>query len=142
MQTFLPYEDFNETAKCLDNKRLGKQRVEGMQLLNTLLNGGGWSNHPAARQWKGHTGYLLHYIYAMCMEWQRRGYKNEALSLFLDGFKAELQKPLSSYSRPPWLGDKRLHDSHKSRLLQKDPSFYGQYKWDIDPKLPYYWPNP
>ena len=28
MQTFLPYKDFGKTAKCLDYRRLGKQRVE------------------------------------------------------------------------------------------------------------------
>ena len=36
MQTFLPVADFVESAKMLDYKRLGKQRVEGMQLLNAM----------------------------------------------------------------------------------------------------------
>jgi hypothetical protein len=36
MQTFMPYSDFEKTARCLDNKRLGKQRVEAWQILNTL----------------------------------------------------------------------------------------------------------
>ncbi len=39
MQTFLPYADFQQSAKCLDNKRLGKQRVECLQILNTLSIG-------------------------------------------------------------------------------------------------------
>ena len=34
MQTFLPYESFRESAKVLDWRRLGKQRVEGMQIIN------------------------------------------------------------------------------------------------------------
>ena len=34
MQTFLPYADFAQSAKVLDMKRLGKQRVEVLQLLN------------------------------------------------------------------------------------------------------------
>ena len=33
MQTFLPHRDFEQSAKCLDMKRLGKQRVEAYQLL-------------------------------------------------------------------------------------------------------------
>ena len=37
MQTFLPYADFPGSAKVLDRKRLGKQRVECCQILNTLL---------------------------------------------------------------------------------------------------------
>lgn len=39
MQTFLPYPNFVESAKCLDDKRLGKQRVECLQILNVLQMG-------------------------------------------------------------------------------------------------------
>jgi len=34
MQTFLPYPDFLQSLQSLDNKRLGKQRVETFQILN------------------------------------------------------------------------------------------------------------
>lgn len=37
MQTFLPSDDFTECAGMLDNKRLGKQRVETLQIMQTLL---------------------------------------------------------------------------------------------------------
>jgi len=37
MQTFLPFPDFAESAKCLDNRRLGKQRVEAKQILRINL---------------------------------------------------------------------------------------------------------
>ena len=49
MQTFLPYESFRESAKVLDWRRLGKQRVEGMQIINAIENPNkqGWQNHPA-----------------------------------------------------------------------------------------------
>ena len=33
MQTFLPVADYTETARLLDNPRLGKQRVECLQVL-------------------------------------------------------------------------------------------------------------
>lgn len=36
MQTFLPENTFSLSAACLDNKRLGKQRVEAKQILMTL----------------------------------------------------------------------------------------------------------
>jgi len=36
MQTFLPFPDFKKSASCLDYKRLGKQRVEGLQILNAI----------------------------------------------------------------------------------------------------------
>ena len=36
MQTFLPYDSFEESASVLDWKRLGKQRVEAMQIVNAI----------------------------------------------------------------------------------------------------------
>lgn len=39
MNTFLPYPDFQESAKCLDNKRLGKQRIETWQIYNAIITG-------------------------------------------------------------------------------------------------------
>ena len=36
MQTFLPYPDFKKSAKCLDYKRLGKQRCESWQIYLAL----------------------------------------------------------------------------------------------------------
>ncbi len=36
MQTFLPYTDFKQSARCLDYKRLGKQRLEARTILNIL----------------------------------------------------------------------------------------------------------
>ena len=55
MQTFLPYKDFSRSAKVLDRQRLGKQRVEGLQILQCLLGIGSlrWKNHPAVKMWKG-----------------------------------------------------------------------------------------
>jgi Pyrimidine dimer DNA glycosylase len=45
MQTFLPFPSFEESARVLDNKRLGKQRVETMQILKALtLPTYGWKN--------------------------------------------------------------------------------------------------
>ncbi len=53
MQTFLPYSSFEKTAKVLDWRRLGKQRVEGMQIINAIGNpdAKGWRNHPISIMW-------------------------------------------------------------------------------------------
>lgn len=37
MQTFLPYSSFKDSAAVLDNRRLGKQRVENLQIMQVLL---------------------------------------------------------------------------------------------------------
>lgn len=39
MQTFLPYPNFNESAQVLDRQRLGKQRVEVLQILQAIKFG-------------------------------------------------------------------------------------------------------
>ncbi len=74
MQTFLPYPCFIESAKCLDFRRLGKQRVESKQLLNALeirksgIAKGGWVNHPATVMWEGYEDALKHYMNIMIIE--------------------------------------------------------------------------
>lgn len=37
LQTFLPYSDFEDSVASLDRQRLGKQRVETLQIMQTLL---------------------------------------------------------------------------------------------------------
>lgn len=45
MQTFLPYPNFAASARVLDNRRLGKQRVECVQILKAIQPGyaTGWA---------------------------------------------------------------------------------------------------
>ena len=96
MQTFLPYKSFTKSAKCLDNKRLGKQRVEAMQILNVLLSKdkkAGWHNHPAVLQWKGYEGTLFDYLLSCADEWEyKRRFKNEKIADYI-------QKMLPRFSR-------------------------------------------
>jgi len=55
VQTFLPYADFGESARALDTRRLGKQRVETLQIVRALTRpGNGWRHHPAVRMWRGY----------------------------------------------------------------------------------------
>lgn len=69
MQTFLPYPDFTESAAVLDRDRLGKQRVEALEVLRgPTVPGCGWRNHPAARMRIGYEEALVRYgldVYAM-----------------------------------------------------------------------------
>lgn len=135
MQTFLPYPDFKQSARALDVKRLGKQRVEASQILNCLLNGGsqGWSNHPAVKMWRGYECALAQYGMAMCVEWSRRGYTDNLFPFFYNVY-ARLLPPIM----PPWLGDVEFHRSHQSNLLNKAPSYYT---FDVPDNLPYVWPK-
>lgn len=139
MQTFLPYESFHESARCLDRLRLGKQRIEAYQVLISLSDPGyGWQNHPAVRMWRGHEVWCAGYAQVICDEWVRRGYRDTVR-----------QKVLSLVERagwdivppPPWLGLDSFHLSHRSNLVRKDPSRYGIMWPEVRPDLPYFWPR-
>ena len=136
MQTFLPYADFITSASVLDRERLGKQRVETLQILHALTIGSGWVHHPVTKMWSGYESALVQYGFVICDEWISRGYK--------DTVREKLESILSSLPSqdvvlPPWLGDIELHQSHRSNLLRKDPAFYSQYGWTEPNDLEYKW---
>lgn len=139
MQTFLPYPDFEKSVKCLDWKRLGKQRVEAMQLVNTLEGRTrGWRHHPAALMWRGYVPALKRYCNCCITEWVKRGYRN-TMRLY--------PIPAKGIKLPPWFGSTLFHKSHRAALLAKDLAHYSQFGWKTRPakrgakdRLPYYWP--
>lgn len=124
MQTFLPYPNFEKSLNCLDYRRLGKQRVEAMQLLK-----GQWPNHPASKMWRGYEEALKLYHNLAIKAWIGRGFKNN-MSLF----------DVGDVVLPPWFGDDRFHAAHRSNLLRKNSEFYSQYGWTEEDNLEYWWP--
>jgi len=137
MQTFLPYANFAQSAACLDRARLGKQRVETLQILKALtLPEYGWKFHPAVQMWQDCDQTLVLYGWAICKEWLARGYQDTCLEKIL-GF----QDSLRPFNAPWWLGEQAFHDSHKSKLLQKKPEHYNQFNWNVPTDLNYWWPT-
>lgn len=122
----------------LDRSRLGKQRVETMQIYNALTQPGyGWKNHPAVKMWKGYEHALLVYGMAMCREWSDRKYDRGTTEGW---FRTMLDKHEGPLISPPWLADAKLHRSHQSNLVRKDPTFYRIHFPDVPDNLPYQWP--
>jgi hypothetical protein len=149
MQTFLPYADFDRSARVLDARRLGKQRVEAIQVLRALtVPGYGWRHHPAAAMWAGYEEALVRYGFDICAVWCAAGKADTcAATLATDlrdtvGLTAVRTQPelASAGELPPWLGDAALHRSHQSALLRKDPDYYRPYFGDVPDNLPYVWP--
>ena len=147
MQTFLPYKSFTESAKCLDMKRLGKQRVETWQIYQTIKGiskGNGWRNHPAVLMWKDNPYELLKYGIAICEEWIRRGYKDTMLQRFNDAILIEPEyqtlNGFKVYHLPEFLGDEEFHSSHRQTLLFKNQPHYSNFGWTETPKYEYKWP--
>ena len=133
MQTFLPYTSFKESAKALDNKRLGKQRVEAYQILKALTGQSkGWVNHPATVMWRGHEHYLIKYGLVVCAEWIGRGFNDSLTLKFLEDYYTFPE------IRPWWYDFEPLHTSHKSNLYRKDPMHYADFEY-AGSELPYVW---
>lgn len=156
MQTFLPYPDYKESAKCLDDRRLGKQRIESIDILYINLRNDGkdlrdvfkksdaqseylwkrYKNHPAVRMWRHHNWELVKYTICIIEEWISRGYTDNQLNILI-----EVTKHLNpdNKSKPLFFGEKEFHDSHKSNLLRKKPEYYKQFNWKVKDNLPYVW---
>lgn len=146
MQTFLPYSDFRRTAAVLDLRRLGKQRVETLQILRALtFDDYGWRNHPAVTMWAGSTEALVTYGVTVTRRWQAAGFADTVgpqLVEFLGRQPLRSQRELRDAGLlPAWLGLRPLHRSHQAALLRKDPGHYGPLFPKVDPDLPYVWPD-
>jgi hypothetical protein len=149
MQTFLPYPDFAASAHVLDRRRLGKQRVEALQVLRALvIPGYGWRHHPAAKMWTGYEEALTRYGLDVCAAWCELGGADTCAVKLADEYAGNIagaavrtQPELTAAGEvPPWLGDDAMHRSHRSALVRKDPAHYGARFPDVPPDLPYVWP--
>jgi hypothetical protein len=142
VQTFLPYASFAETARVLDPRRLGKQRVETLQILRAItIPTYGWQHHPAVAMWRGHVAALAAYGVEVSREWIRRGHPDTCeaqIAEFADG--REQEELAAAGLLPGWLGDEAFHRAHRSSLLRKDPAWYGPVFGDVPDDLPYVWP--
>ena len=150
MQTFLPHPDFRQTALLLDRRRLGKQRVEALQVLRGLIIPGyGWRRHPAVLMWTGYEEALVRYGLEICRTWREQGHQDSCADSLIAGLSAhrpgaeprEQAELAAAGELPPWLGDEAFHRSHRSALVRKDPDRYAGLFPGVPPDLPYVWPT-
>jgi hypothetical protein len=138
MQIFLPYPDFKQSLEVLDNKRLGKQRVETYQIISAItrrpkLDGTpykGWLNHPCSVMWKNYVPALKLYMNFAIQEWIRRGFQN---TMEFENIEK------TDIIIPSFIGNEKFHSSHRANLLKKDFEFYSKYGWSENPSDPYVW---
>ncbi|MFK0237429.1 MSMEG_6728 family protein [Streptomyces vinaceus] len=150
MQTFLPFPSFDASATVLDVRRLGKQRVEAVQVLRGLVVPGyGWRRHPAVRMWAGYEEALVRYGLEICAVWTAGGRADTcAVTLVRDfgagrppGVPRTQEQLADDGDLPPWLGAPEFHRSHQSALVRKDPDFYRERFPGVPDDLPYVWPR-
>ena len=104
MQTFVPFVSFEASARALDAKRLGKQRVEVIQIVRALtVPGYAWKSHPAVLMWKGYEEALGRYGLVMCEVWLELG--------FGDTCAATIRADLATYGVPHLRTEAELADA-------------------------------
>ncbi|MFF5426473.1 MULTISPECIES: MSMEG_6728 family protein [unclassified Streptomyces] len=149
MQTFLPYADFSRSAAVLDPRRLGKQRVEALQVFRGLtVPTYGWRRHPAVRMWVGYEEALVRYGLDVCAVWTAGGRADTCATTLMADYLAwhpgaevrDQERLAAAGDLPPWLGDPAFHRSHRSALLRKAPDLYRPLFPDVPDDLPYVWP--
>lgn len=150
VQTFLPYPDFERSARSLDAKRLGKQRVECLQIVRGLtVPGYGWRHHPAVKMWRGHLEALGRYTLTCCEVWVEGERADSCAATVTVDLRAAGVTDIRGQAElaaaddlPRWLGDPDFHLAHQSALVRKDPDFYGPLFPGVPDDLPYIWPPP
>lgn len=124
MQIFLPYKNFVTSAKMLDDRRLAQQRLDIIEVLNTLANGDGkYINHPVVKAWAGYEDVLAIYGMFVSNEYRSRGFEDELLDVF-----CTLVDELcgGDLYMPSWLGDEEFHSKHRKVLLKARPAYYAR----------------
>lgn len=154
MQTFLPFKDFRLSAEYLDDKRLGKQRVENLQLIQAMS---GWKlittekilhpwrgvlTEPLPRaQWKlrrDPVGWTNHPCKKMWTGFEGlfRDYQYWVTTEWVSrGFKDTCWEKFNcvwnhAYEEdeteglPWWYDDDKFHEMYQSLLIRKNPDYY------------------
>lgn len=136
MMTFLPYPDFADSMRMLDRSRLGNQVYrEGYILLN-----GGWHNHPCSKMWRGYERELCSYLFIGAIVMKERGWNRDEVCTKWGTYYINRWEDFPDTGSPLWLGDERVHASHRANLLRKNPEWYGQFGWIEEPRKGYFWP--
>jgi hypothetical protein len=148
MQTFVPFDNLEDSAAVLDNKRLNKQLLEGRQIYKILASRqetGAWVNHPAVKMWRGYDNALFEYLRIIKDECLYRNIQTEK------NWKALTEMYEWNWNRgeniimPPWWGDEKVHQSHRNNLYRKDPEHYAEFVNDkfisCCDRCNYWWPT-
>jgi hypothetical protein len=133
MQTFLPYKNFDESARVLDNKRLNEQLFEARQILAALAGRTkGWVHHPATKMWRGYEWTLFDYSEAVARELARREIQfHKNLNAIYELMPAFYESSENSETLPWWFDSPMtmgyIMVSHRASLFRKDPDHYSLF---------------
>lgn len=134
--TWVPSRDFRESAAMLDAERLRQQLRDNVTVADVLLSGDVKKllRCPAAQLWAGYGEWFAAYVMAMIDEATSRGWVvnagvdvittlRERMGMSMEAFvNSAVQTVLEAMELqgPKWLGDERIHRSHRAALASGD----------------------
>ena len=131
----------------LDNKRLGKQRLEAKAIIDILEYydendempaNTAWTNHPATMMWVGHTNALKVYFNYVLHFWEKRGFKNnyeyydieredvEIIKCIFEDNVATFEKKANKDTFPIWFCFPPFYLAQRAALIMKDRDYYEE----------------
>lgn len=115
MQVFVPYPSYAKSVAVLNNARLGNQCYRECL---TIFNGK-WPHHPASKMWQPYKRELAKYAYACAIEMSTRDkWRPQIVDKWTSFWSQQIVKHKST-GKPPWLGNEKLHSSHRAVLHAK-----------------------
>ena len=163
VNTFIIVPDIVKTAQLLDTKRLGKQRIEALEIINCLEEfdktgkiTSKWGNHPVVKCWMGFTNHLKVYYNIILREWINRGYNNNMEFYQIENENLYHIVPCNFhnnsivfcgtynyYSFPFWVAFYPFYMSHQASLCRKYPKYYSSLlreELNYFLEIGYFWP--
>jgi len=129
MITYLPHKDFKQALECLSLQHLTQTSKDAYYIILVIEAKNSrqfyhgihaHSRHPSTLMWESHLDTLkLYYNMSLIILTQKLKLKLEPPKLF---------QGILSISTPPWLGDTRLHQTHRN-LLMNSSRHYEQFGW-------------
>ena len=137
MQVFHPYKSALKSIQCLDNSRMGKQRLECIQIL--LANNNidtEWEvpksvpPHKNVVLWKNYSGYLFYYLGILLNEWEDRGMKNFVCRGMYEKLR-NIYGLQENTKRPRFIDNKFIQTQRLSLLNKKMEHYYKFFGKDL-----------
>jgi hypothetical protein len=153
MITWLPDQNLVKSTNFLDHGHITNQAYEAATILHAIAGPGhhtGWSNLKGAAMWKGHDDGLALYLSLVIRQCRAQGiavpqnppydFEKDYAPNLGNHWLAPRLCAVADIVWPEWLGEEKVHSSHRSNLLRKKPDFYRQFGWTDDPEAEIYWP--
>lgn len=144
MFTYLPYTDFERSARCLTDPILKQQQIDCLDVIEYVFIPveykdvgsplercrikveGRWKNHPVSKMWAHYRWALLCYSFAINRECILRGFDNIESKLKMYGNQVHQKTMTRKFPNqvPKFIYDMKLKLSHRAALIREDPEHY------------------